>query len=79
MKTQIHVNQHFIRANAKNPDEKKPVITVKTYKDNRYGNNVDILDKAGNVVATIKYSPDHPLSCGAKVWIETNHEVVIRD
>ena len=78
MKTQIHINQHHIRFNTKN-DEKKPVITVKTYKDNRYGNNVDILDKNGDVVATIKYSPDKPLQCGARVWIETTHEVIIRD
>ena len=25
----------------------------------------------------VVYSPDKPLSCGAKVWIETNGEVTI--
>jgi len=26
---------------------------------------------------TYKYSPDKPLSCGAKVWIETHSEVIV--
>lgn len=26
--------------------------------------------------ATVVYRPDKPLSCGAKVWIETDSEVV---
>lgn len=74
MKTIIHVNQHVIKANRKN-EEKDPVITVKTYKDNRYGKSVSILDENGEVVAKVIYSPDKPLSCGAHVWIETQNEV----
>jgi hypothetical protein len=31
-----------------------------------------------NGPCTIKYSPDKPLSCGAKVWIETEAEVVCK-
>ena len=72
MKTKIHVNQHNIRANNKGAD--LPVITVKDYKQNRKCNEVDIL-KDGEVVARVVYSPDTPLSCGAKVWIETELEV----
>jgi flagellar hook assembly protein FlgD len=75
MKTIIHVNQHNIKANLKGSD--KPVITCKTYKSNNYANNVNILDENGKVVATIKYSPNNPLSCGAKVWIETKNEIQI--
>ena len=70
----IHVNQHVIKANAKSED-KQPPITVKTYNDNRYANEVSILDDDGNVVATVVYRPDDPLSCGARVWIETRNEV----
>jgi hypothetical protein len=73
MKTRIHVNQHNIRANSKGAD--LPVLTVKNYKENRKTNNVEILDGNNNVVATIVYSPDKPLSCGATVWIETECEV----
>ena len=77
MLKRIHINQHVIRANAKNGDS-DPVITVKTSKSNDYGHTVEILDDDGNVVATVKYSPDKPLSCGARVWIETSKEVIIK-
>jgi hypothetical protein len=75
MKTIIHVNAHNIKANLKGSN--KPVITCKTYKSNNYANNVNILDENGKIVATIKYSPNNPLSCGAKVWIETKNEIQI--
>ena len=71
MKTIIHVNQHVIKANNKN-GENNPVLTVKTYKDNRYAH--DVLIKG---ISRVVYSPDKPLSCGAHVWIETESEVEI--
>jgi hypothetical protein len=71
MKTIIHVNQHVIKANRKNGVE-DPVLTVKTYKENRYAHEVEILGPS-----KIVYSPDKPLSCGAHVWIETQGEVTI--
>ena len=74
MKTIVHVNQHRIKSNNKN-GENKPVLTVKTYKSNVYGHEARIVDSDGNVVAKIVYSPDNPLSCGARVWIETEMEV----
>jgi hypothetical protein len=76
MKTKIHVNQHVIRRNLKE-GSKEPVLTVKTYKDNRYAHQALIKDAQGNVVAKVIYSPDKPLSCGARVWIETENEVDI--
>ena len=63
--TRIHVNQHVIRANAKN-NTNDPVLTVKSGKTNRYAHTVQI-----DGPSTVVYSPDKPLSCGAKVWIET--------
>ena len=74
MKTIIHVNQSVVRANKKNGVE-NPVLTCKTYKENIYAKELEILDEVGNVVAKVIYSPDKPLSCGARVWIETHHEV----
>jgi len=65
----IHVNQHIIRKNHKT-GEREPVLTVKTYKDNTYCHEVLV-----NGPCKVIYSPDKPLPCGAKVWIETNHEV----
>jgi hypothetical protein len=70
MKTIVHVNQHKIRENLKQ-GTRHPVITVKDYKSNRYASNVSIRDSEGNEVARVVYSPDKPLSCGARVWIET--------
>ena len=73
MKTRIHVNQAFIRHNRKvEPDERIPVFTVKTNKSNLYADGVSIKGPS-----KVVYSPDKPLSCGAKVWIETESEVVL--
>jgi hypothetical protein len=71
MKTRIHINQHVIKSNHKN-DRREPVITVKNYKSNTYAHEVKILGES-----KVIYSPDKPLSCGAKVWIETDAEVVV--
>lgn len=66
----IHVNQHHIRANLKD-DGNRPVFTIKTSKDNIKTDRVEI-----NGPSTLLYSPDKPLSCGAKCWIETKSEIV---
>ena len=71
MKTRIHVNQHKIRSNLKQ-NLKEPVITVKTSKSNTYAHEVKIKGPS-----KVIYSPDKPLSCGAKVWIETESEVMV--
>lgn len=73
MRTIIHVNQHVIRSNGKTGERKAP-LTVKTYKSNTYAMSVSI-DGPSRVV----YSPDKPLSCGAKVWIETHANVTIEE
>jgi hypothetical protein len=72
--TIIHVNRGLIDSNRKNKTS-SPVLTVKTGDTNIYCNRVDILDDNNNVVASVVYSPDKPLSCGAKVWIETNSNI----
>ena len=64
MKIRIHVNQHIIRSNAKN-GRRDPTLTAKTYKDNYKVHEVSL-----QVNSVVKYEPENPLSCGAKVWIE---------
>lgn len=71
-KTIIHVNQHVIRSNQKT-GAREPVITVKQGKKNTYTHEVEILGPS-----RVVYSPDKPLSCGARVWIETTGEVLIK-
>ena len=69
----IHINQHKIRSNRKN-GLNEPVITVKTSKSNSYGHEVHV-DGPSKII----YSPDKPLSCGARVWIETEKTVHVLD
>ena len=71
MKKRIHINQHVIRANKKNGTS-DPAITVKTHKANTYAHRVEIEGPS-----SVIYSPDKPLSCGARVWIETDNTVMI--
>ena len=71
MKKRIHINRHKIRSNKKN-GTKEPVITVKTSKSNNYAHEVEIQGPS-----KVIYSPDKPLSCGARVWIETDEKVVL--
>ena len=70
MKTVVHVNQHIIKRNQKT-GEREPTLTVKTYKSNTYCHKVEIPGPS-----KVIYSPDKPLSCGARVWIETEEDVI---
>jgi hypothetical protein len=76
MKTIIHVNQHNIKANRKEGSDKLPVLTCKTYKENRYGHSVIIrCSSTGKELGRFVYRPDRPLNCGAHVWFETQEKV----
>ena len=70
MKTRIHVNQHVIKRNAK-AGESEPVLTVKQGRKNTDAHEVEILGPS-----RVEYRPEKPLSCGARVWVETESEVV---
>jgi hypothetical protein len=70
MKTIIHVNQHIIKANTKNGTN-EPALTVKTYKETLYAHSVEIQGPS-----RVVHSPHKPLSCGARVWIETSSPII---
>jgi len=72
MKTRIHVNMHAIRRN-KRLGTSEPVIAARTYKAVAYGHEVTI-----HGPSAVVYRPDRPLSCGARVWIETDAEVTVK-
>jgi len=72
MKKRIHINQHKIKSNTKHITQ-EPVIAVRTYKKVHYADNVKIKGDS-----EIIYSPSKPLSCGARVWIETDSDVEIK-
>ena len=65
----IHVNMHNIRYNNRGND-KKPVISVKMSDGNHIGFEARILGPS-----KVVYSPDKPLSCGARMWVETTAAV----
>lgn len=70
MKTRIHVNQHIIKSNCKS-GKINPPLTIKSYKGNIKAFSVEIKGPS-----KVIYSPNKPLSCGAKCWVETESEVV---
>ncbi len=76
MKTIVNVNRHNVAWNEKH-DDKKPVLSVKTYKDTDYGDTVVIYGQDGLEAARLVYRPESPLSCGARVWLETNNNVEV--
>ena len=71
MKVRIHVNMRKINFNKRHATN-NPVITVKTSHSNRYAHKVEILGPS-----TVIYRPEKPLSCGARIWIETDSKVKI--
>jgi hypothetical protein len=70
MLKRIHVNQHAIRRN-RVAGSNEPPLTIKTYHSNTKARRVEILGPS-----EVVYSPDKPLPCGARVWIETKAPVV---
>jgi hypothetical protein len=67
----IHVYQQRIRQNIKlSPEERLPPIIIRDGKTRDYGSEISI-----NGPCKIVYSPDKPLDCGARLWIETDANV----
>lgn len=69
----IHVNQFVIRSNQRNGTREAP-LRVKTSAVNLPAHEV-VIEGPCRVV----YRPDRPLSCGARVWIETTSDVTVVD
>jgi hypothetical protein len=65
----IHINKNIIQQNAKN-GRQDPVCRVQIGNKIRYCMEVEIKGPSKLV-----YRPDKPLTCGAKLWIETMADV----
>jgi hypothetical protein len=67
MSYRIHINSNTIRSNKKH-GKQDPPITI------RDGNRIIAYTTGVTIFGESKvvYSPDKPLACGAKVWIETD-------
>jgi hypothetical protein len=68
----IHVNKHIIAANAKH-GRNDPAITVQTSAGPIACRRVD-----WDGPSTMVHDAEHQLSCGAKVWIETQAALQVR-
>lgn len=68
----IHVSQVNLRANRKDGGS-RPLFTIQTSKGPLYASHVDIKGKSELIG-----SPDKPLKCGARIWIETRARVEYR-
>lgn len=71
MKTTIHVDQRTIRRNVK-LGTREPCLTVKTYKSNTKCHGVEL-----HGPSRLVYSPDKPLSCGARCYLITDAPVTL--
>ena len=70
----IHVSQPHIRHNIKAAeDDRKPPLIVQTSKGPVYAWSVDIAGPSSLVWG------EKPLSCGARVWIETRAALTLHD
>ena len=78
MVTKIHVNQHHIRSN-KTKGTNLPVITVKQGRKNTYCNEVEILGPSRVVYGGAGCDAKPLISCGARVVIETEAVVIIKE
>lgn len=70
MITRVNVNLHTIRNNQRT-GENNPPIAVRRGRKIVYAHDVRVPE--GRFV----YSPDKPLSCGARLWFETEGQVEV--
>ena len=71
--TILHVNQHVIRRNKKE-GRNDPPLTIK-----HRGTNTRAHTARGYGPFTVVHRPNNPLSCGARVWVETDMPVICDD
>lgn len=75
----LHVNGNAMRSNAaKSRNGSKTEEKVLSCRGTRsgpatYADRIDILDAAGESVASLVYKPDDPMKCGAKAYVECVH------
>lgn len=68
----IHINRNIIQSNAKHGTT-KPVCRIQHENGTiEYCMEVEILGPSRMV-----YRPNSPLKCGAKLWIETNSNIIL--
>lgn len=77
----IHVHQGRLRANNKPGAVPQPPLILRNSRGVRYGYQLLLKDKQGEVLARVVYRqpPEKPLSCGSRIFIETEMEVEVQE
>ena len=70
--TKIHVNRPVLAGNKKN-ESNDPPIMIRLGNHTKACHEVDITGPC-----RVVYQPDHPLSCGAVLWIEVDPLIQVR-
>jgi hypothetical protein len=70
----LHVNQAVIASNRKNGTN-EPAIIVRNYKGAKRAHEVELVHD-GVVVGRFIYRPHDPLPCGARLWFESESELL---
>ena len=75
----LHVNSHTIQSNKKGGAD--PVLTCRMSDGPRYSGSgeeqrIDVVYR-GEVICSLRYLKNKPLSCGATCWVETTREIHI--
>jgi hypothetical protein len=74
-KIKINVNKNEIQHNIFHPeDQHKPIRVQYGSGTVRYSSRVTLTGPS-----EVVYEPDHPLKCGARVWVETESPVILDD
>ena len=71
--TRIHVRRDLIAADKKHGTNSKAIGIETSGMKKRYGRSVIIFGPS-----RVVYSPDKPLNCGARCWIETKAAVGVK-
>lgn len=72
MSVKVHVNQHKIRGNLKHGRNDPPIAIRGPGRGVRYAYEVELVG-----AARVIYSPNKPLSCGARLWIEADDALIM--
>jgi hypothetical protein len=68
----VYINRHVVAANQKSGARNPPIAILRRKAQREYALEVELIG-----TARVVYSPDKPLSCDARVWIECDEAMAI--
>jgi hypothetical protein len=71
MRQIVHVAQAAIRS------QSGPPLIVRDHRGAERASEVELVTPAGEILGRFIYSPDKPLSCGARVWLSLDTDKLI--